>query len=411
MSLDRLNKSLMAEVKAIHDQGRAKAPERVIEKVIPPEGDLGYRYRLRGYSGEYLRMNSNSYLGLSNDVRLIDAADKACRELGVGPGAVRFIDGTFSFHADLEKKIAEFSKKPAARIFSSAYTANLGLAMTLTDRDTYWIGDQLNHNSIIRALRISAVDRDHKGIYVHNDMDDLKRRLEVIPPWITRVLLIFDGIFSMRGDPAPIDKIIKIAEEYNPKYPDGVITIIDDSHGVGAYGATGRGTCEYMNGDADIIVGTLGKAFGCNGGYIAGSQAIVDAISQMCDTYIYTNPLAAGDCAASMKAIEILDSPEGLELLAKLKANTEQFRKGIKKIGLETIEGPHPIVPILVRDTKKTQDMVRKLFEKKILVVGLTFPVVPYGDETIRVQISAAHTKADIDYAIKSFSEVVKECQ
>ncbi len=406
MSLERLNKSLLAELRLIEEEGRSKTPERVIEEVVKPKDNFGVRYKLRGYEGEYLRMNSNSYLGLSHDERMIAAADEACRRHGVGPGAVRFIDGTFSYHADLEKMLAEFSGKPAARIFSSAYTANLGLALTLTSRNTYWIGDQLNHNSIIRALRISAVDRDHKGIYVHNDIDDLRRRLEVVPNWITRVMIIFDGVFSMRGDYAPLDEIAKVAEEYNPKYPDGVITVVDDSHGVGAYGKTGRGTMEYTNGEVDIIVGTLGKAFGCNGGYIAASSEIVEAIHQKCDTYIYTNPLAVGDCAASMKALEIMESEEGAKLLKKLSNNTSKFREGIKKIGLETIEGPHPIVPILVRDTEKTHRMVRELFEKKILVVGLTFPVVPYGDETIRVQISAAHTDADIDYALQAFAEV-----
>lgn len=407
MSLERLNKTLLAELRQIKEEGRCKAPEKIIEDVIEPKNGLGYRYKLRGYDGEYMRMNSNSYLGLSNDIRMIDAADEACRKLGVGPGAVRFIDGTFSYHTDLEAKIANFHGKPAARIFSSAYTANLGLALTLTHRNTYWIGDQLNHNSIIRALRISAVDRDHKGIYVHNDMDDLRRRLEVIPNWITRVIVIFDGIFSMRGDNAPLDDIAEVAAEYNPKYPDGVITVVDDSHGVGAYGSTGRGTDEYTNGKVDIIVGTFGKAFGCNGGYIAASKEIMESISQKCDTYIYTNPLAVGDCAASIKAIEILDSREGLQLLRKLDNNTEKFRKGIKKIKLETIDGPHPIVPILVRDTEKTQRMVKDLFDRKILVVGLTFPVVPYGNETIRTQISAAHTVADIDYALEMFSEVL----
>jgi len=409
MSLERLNKSLLAELKIFEDEGRAKAPERVIENIIPPEDKNGPRYKLRGYGGEYIRMNSNSYLGLSLDPRLIKAADDACSKLGVGPGAVRFIDGTFSYHVDLEDRIANFLNKPAARIFSSAYTANLGLALTLTTRNTYWVGDQLNHNSIIRALRISAVDRDHKGIYAHNDMDDLRRRLDVIPNWITRVIVIFDGVFSMRGDYVPLDKVSEITEIYNDKYPDGVITVVDDSHGTGAYGETGRGTPEVTGADADIIVGTFGKAFGCNGGFIAASEEIVEAISQKCDTYIYTNPLAVGDCAAAMKSIDILDSPEGLDLLKKLKENTKRFREGVEKIGLETIPGIHPIVPILVRDTDKTQKMVEALFEKNILVVGLTYPVVPEGDETIRVQISADHTTADIDYAIEAFGAAAKE--
>lgn len=408
MAIERLNKTLLAELKNLKDEGRSKAPERIIQEVISPKGENGFRYRLRGFDGEYMRMNSNSYLGLSNDQRLVEASDIACKEMGVGPGAVRFIDGTFSYHADLEARIAAFTGKPAARIFNSAYTSNLGLALTLTSRNTYWIGDQLNHNSIIRALRISAVDRDHKDIYIHNTMEDLKRRMEIIPNWITRVIIIFDGIFSMRGDYTPLNEVAAIAAEYNDRYPDGVITVVDDSHGVGAYGETGRGTPEFTGANADIIVGTFGKAFGCNGGYIAGSNELVQAISQMCDTYIYTNPLSCGDCAAAMKAIDVVDSPEGIGLLEKLKNNTERFRNGIKKIGLETIDGVHPIVPILVRNTNKVHQMVQKLFDYKILVVGLTYPVVPSGDETIRVQISAAHTEADIDYAIECFAAAAK---
>jgi glycine C-acetyltransferase len=409
MSVERLNKTLLGELKNLRDEGRSKAPERIIEEVIHPKGEKGFRYKLRGYDGEYLRMNSNSYLGLSNDTRLVEASDKACREVGVGPGAVRFIDGTFSYHADLEERIAGFAGKPAARIFNSAYTANLGLALTLTHRNTYWIGDQLNHNSIIRALRISAVDRDHKDIYIHNSMEDLRRRMEIIPNWITRVIIITDGIFSMRGDFSPLNQIAEIAEEHNDKYPDGVITVVDDSHGVAAYGDTGRGTPEFTKANnVDIIVGTFGKAFGCNGGYIAASKEIVETISQMCDTYIYTNPLSCGDCAAALKAIDVVDSQEGIETLKKLKNNTERFRKGIKQIGLETIEGVHPIVPILVRNTDKVHQMVKKLFDSGILVVGLTYPVVPSGDETIRVQISAAHTEADIDYALEIFSKASK---
>ena len=408
MSVERLNKTLLAELKNLKDEGRSKAPERIIESVIHPSGEKGFRYKLRGYDGEYIRMNSNSYLGLSNDQRMIEASDKACREMGVGPGAVRFIDGTFNYHADLEKRIADFTGKKAARIFNSAYTSNLGLALTLTTRNTYWIGDQLNHNSIIRALRISAVDRDHKDIYIHNSMEDLKRRMEIIPNWITRVIIITDGIFSMRGDYAPLDQIAKIAEEYNDRYPDGVITVVDDSHGVAAYGKTGRGTPEFTNANVDIIVGTFGKAFGCNGGYIAASPEIVDAISQMCDTYIYTNPLSCGDCAAAMEAIDIVDSEEGFEKLQTLKNNTERFRSGIKDLGLETIQGVHPIVPIMVRNTNKVHQMVRRLFELGILVVGLTYPVVPNGDETILVQISAAHTNADIDDALECFGKAAK---
>ncbi|MCP4681670.1 MAG: aminotransferase class I/II-fold pyridoxal phosphate-dependent enzyme, partial [Desulfobacterales bacterium] len=209
-----------------------------------------------------------------------------------------------------------------------------------------------------------------------------------------------DGIFSMRGDFAPIDKINTICQKYDAKFKDGVITIVDDSHGIGAYGDSGRGTPDYCNALPDIIVGTFGKAFGVNGGFVAASKTIIELIRQRADTYIYTNPLSVADCAAAKKAIDICDSDQGLELLNNLTQRTNQFRQEIENLGRESIPGPHPVVPLMVRDTQKTHELVKYLFKNGVLVVGLTFPVVPKEDETIRFQINACHTKADIDYVI-----------
>ncbi len=405
MPLEKLDRALIQEVEALQAEGRAKAPERIIVDYIPPRGDRGPRYKLKGVDREFIRMNSNSYLSLSNHPELIEAADRATKKFGVGPGAVRFIDGTFHYHVELEERIARYVDKPAAKIFNSAYTANCGLALAISNKQTYWIGDELNHNSIIRAMRIAGVPRENKGIYKHNDMDDLKRCLDEVPEHIERVVIIFDGIFSMRGDYAPIDRIVQIAEPYYDKFKDGVITAVDDSHGIGAYGKTGRGTAEYTGVQPDIIVGTFGKAFGVNGGFIAASPAVIEAVRQKADTYIYTNPLSVADCAAATKAIDIADSEEGMERLQHLHARIKQFREGIDALGLESIPGPHPVVPLLVRDTRKTHEMVNRLYEKGVLVVGLTFPVVPRGDETIRFQINAAHTEADVDYVLNVLKE------
>ncbi len=405
MALEKLNHSLMKEIEALQAEGRTKGPERIIVDYIPPKGEKGPRYKLKGVDREFIRMNSNSYLSLSNHPGLIEAADVATKQFGVGPGAVRFIDGTFSHHVALEEKIARFVGKPAAKIFNSAYTANCGLALAIANKQTHWIGDQLNHNSIIRSMRIANVPSSNKGIYAHNDMDSLKKCLEAVPEDIERVVIIFDGIFSMRGDYAPIDEIEKIVVSYHDRFKDGVITVVDDSHGIGAYGGTGRGTADFTDTQPDVIIGTFGKAFGVNGGFIAASQAVVEAVRQKADTYIYTNPLSVADCAAAMKAIDICDSQEGLERLKNLDERIDQFRQGITALGLESIPGPHAVVPLLVRDTVKTHKMVQYLFEKGVLVVGLTFPVVPRGDETIRFQINAAHTKADIDYVLDVLSE------
>ncbi|MBU0465733.1 MAG: aminotransferase class I/II-fold pyridoxal phosphate-dependent enzyme [Proteobacteria bacterium] len=401
MSTNKLDISLAQELEVLKQEGRAKAPERIIEQYLPPKGEKGPRYKLVGSDNEFIRLNSNSYLSLSNHTELAAAADKATHKFGVGPGAVRFIDGTFIHHDQLEKRVARFVEKPAAKIFNSAYTSNCGLAHTISNNKTHWIGDQLNHNSIIRAMRISNIPSVNKGIFKHNDMADLKRCLEEVVPGMDRVVVIFDGIFSMRGDYAPIHEINAICKAYDSKFKDGVIIVVDDSHGMGAYGETGRGTAEFCKAVPDIVIGTFGKAFGVNGGFIAASTTLVEAIRQKADTYIYTNPLSVADCAAAIKAIDICDSDEGLALLKNLKERTTQFRQGLERLGKESIPGPHPVVPLMVRDTGKTHDLVKYLFDHGVLVVGLTFPVVPKGDETIRFQINASHTSADIEYVIE----------
>jgi glycine C-acetyltransferase len=402
MSLTALDQALQLELDDLKAEGRAKPPERVIVGYIPPQDGKGPRYQLQGSEKEFIRMNSNSYLSLSNHPALIQAADEATHALGVGPGAVRFIDGTFSYHAALEERIARFVDKPAAKIFNSAYTANCGLALAVSNPKTYWIGDQLNHNSIIRAMRIAGVPFANKAIYRHNDMDDLRKCLEGVPPGMDRVAVIFDGIFSMRGDFAPIDQIAKITSTYQAKFKEGLFTVVDDSHGIGAFGPNGRGTADHTGAQPDIVIGTFGKAFGVNGGFIAASPAVIEAVRQKADTYIYTNPLSVADCAAAGRAIEICDGPEGRQRLEHLRRMAGRFRGGIESLGWQSIPGPHPIVPLLVRDTPRTHQLVRHLFEEGVLAVGLTFPVVPKGEETIRFQINAAHTAADVDYVLNA---------
>ena len=402
MSLETLSASLMNEVATLEREGRAKAPERVISGYVPASGARGPRYTLEGRDGEFLRMNSNSYLSLSHHPRMLHAADEAARVFGAGPGAVRFIDGTSVHHIALEKRIAAFVGRPAAKVFNSAYTTVLGTAIALSGPDTYWIGDELNHNCIIRAMRIANVPGDRRAIFTHNRADDLARKLEAVPDGISRVVVIFDGIFSMRGDAAPVRDLLAVTAAHESRFRDGVITMMDDSHGIGAYGATGRGTEEHAGAKVDVFVGTFGKAFGVNGGFVASSPAFVEAVRQKADTYIYTNPLGAADCAAAIEAVGIADGPEGRDRLANLAARTKQFRDGLGALGLESIPGPHPVVPLLVRATDRVRAMVQGLFERGILAVGLTFPVVPKGDESIRFQINAAHTEGDIHEVLQA---------
>ena len=404
MSLEALDKALELELEVLRVEGRAKPPERVIVGVIAAAGARGPRYRLKGSEREFIRMNSNSYLSLSLHPELIAAADEATRQFGVGPGAVRFIDGTFAPHAALEERVARFVGKPAAKIFNSAYTANCGLALTISSATTYWIGDQLNHNSIIRAMRIAGVPSANKAIYPHNDMAALARCLAAVPADMERVVVIFDGIFSMRGDCAPVDQIVAIAGPCGGRFKEGVVTVMDDSHGIGAFGARGRGTADHTGALPDIVIGTFGKAFGVNGGFIAASRMVIEAVRQKADTYIYTNPLSAADCAAALRAVDLCDGPEGRLRLDHLQAMVVRFRRGIETLGWPSIPGPHPIVPLLVRATPRTHALVQHLYTAGVLAVGLTYPVVPRGDETIRFQINAAHTEADIDHVLKALA-------
>ena len=406
MSLDKLNVSLARDVRDLEREGRAKAPERIMVGYVRAAGTRGPRYLLQDRAGEYLRMNANSYLSLSHHPAMLHAADEAARVFGAGPGAVRFIDGTSVHHVTLESRIAAFTGRPAAKAFNSAYTTILGTAITLSGPDTYWIGDALNHNCIIRAMRIANVPGDRRSIFTHNDPADLARKLDEVPEGVGRVVVIFDGIFSMRGDAAPLGDLLNVTATHDGRFRDGVVTMMDDSHGIGAYGATGRGTEEHAGARVDVLVGTFGKAFGVNGGFVAGSPELIEAVRQKADTYIYTNPLGAADCAAAIAAVDIADGPEGRDRLANLSARTRQLRQGLDARGLESIPGPHPVVPLLVRSTDKVRAMVRGLFERHILAVGLTFPVVPKGDETIRFQVNAAHTEADIEEVLAALREL-----
>jgi glycine C-acetyltransferase len=217
----------------------------------------------------------------------------------------------------------------------------------------------------------------------------------------TRAVVVTDGIFSMRGDHAPLKQVMQLAEQYDYRFAENVVVVVDDSHGVGAFGKTGRGTEEYTRAPkADVLVGTLGKAFGVNGGYVASSRAIIRFLRETSPMYIYSNPITPAEAAAAMAALELLDSAEGVELLTRLRSLTRRFGEGLVNLGFEILPGEHPVVPLMVRDTGKTRALVQHLRDHGVLATGLAFPVVPRGDEEIRFQVNADHTESDIDQVL-----------
>jgi len=401
MPVDRLTTVLQDHVAGLHEAGTAKGSETVFVGVKRADGDRGPRFLLSGEGDqEFMRMNSNSYLGMGLRPEVIDAEEAATKEFGAGPGAVRFISGSYEIHLTLERELAAFHGREAGMIFSSAYVTILSAITSLVTPETVLISDELNHNCIINAMRLARPAG--KAIYAHNDMAQLDAALEEWKGKAKRALVVTDGIFSMRGDHAPLDQVMDLCHRHDDGYEENAVCIVDDSHGVGSFGRTGRGTEEYTGcRQVDILVGTLGKAFGVNGGYVVANEATIQFLRESSPMYIYSNPITVGETAAALASLRIVASPEGEALLDKLRSLTKRFEDGLARIGMETIPGEHPVVPLMIRDTRKTHELVRHLYEHGVLVTGLAYPVVPKGDEEIRTQINADHTEADIDHVLR----------
>jgi len=401
MPLDRLQQTLLDNIATLGREGRRKEPERIVREVIPAKTPFGPRYLLQGEGDKpFLRMNSNDYLGLSKHPKLIEAEEHSVRRFGVGPGAVRFISGTYSLHAELERQLALFHGREAAMIYSSAYAAVVSVITSLTTPETVIISDELNHNCIINGMRMARPLE--KYIYRHCDLGDLKARLQACVGKARRVLVISDGIFSMRGVYAPLAEISGIVQHYDPHFPENVLLLVDDSHGVAAFGETGRGTEEFTGAKADLLMGTLGKGFGVNGGYVVGPRWMVEYLREVAPMYVYSNPITPPEAAAAKASLELVQSPEGQRRIAHLHQMTQRLRQGLKERGLETLEGAHPIIPLMVRDNARTTALVRFLHQNGILATAIGYPVVPKGDESIRFQVAADHTEADIDQVLQA---------
>lgn len=404
MSLTKLEALFADKLTELQQQGLSKGHEKIITGMKIAADGFGPRYFLEGFGDRaFLRMNSNSYLGLATHPQVIKAEADAAEKFGAGPGAVRFISGTYQPHIELEQKLAAFHGRESAMLFSSAYTTMTGVLPQFISDDTLVVSDALNHNCIINAIRLSHPAS--KEIYAHADINALDKILKAYKGRVKRVCLVTDGIFSMRGNYAHLNKLNACCKQHEDAYEEGIISIVDDSHGVGAFGRTGRGTEEYSQGRADVLIATLGKAFGVNGGYVVADSAVIAYLRETSPFYIYSNPITPAEAGAASAALDIVDSDEGLNLLEKLRVYSAYLRAGLKEFGFKTLQGEHPIVPIMIRNTEQTSALVAHLLDNNILVTGLNYPVVPQGDQEIRLQVSAEHTEKDLDYFLAKLAE------
>ncbi|WP_025763116.1 glycine C-acetyltransferase [Dyadobacter tibetensis] len=387
-----LGKELREELTAIQEAGLYKK-ERII---TTPQAAA-----IRTQAGEeVLNFCANNYLGLSSHPAVIEAGIEAIRTHGYGMSSVRFICGTQDIHKELERKTAEFLGMEDCILYAAAFDANGGLFEPLLNGEDAIISDELNHASLIDGIRLCKAKRFR---YKHNDLADLETQLQAASG-SRRILIVTDGVFSMDGTIAQLDKICDLAEQY------GALVMIDECHSTGFIGATGRGTHEYRNvmGRIDIITGTYGKALGgASGGFTAAKREVVEILRQRSRPYLFSNTLAPSIVGASIKVLDLLSSSTALR--DKLENSTRYFRKAMTEAGFDILPGEHPIVPIMLYDAKLAQDFAAQLLEEGIYVIGFFYPVVPQGKARIRVQISAGHEQEHLEKAVAAFTKVGKK--
>ena len=352
------------------------------------------------HEGDTINFCANNYLGLGDNPEIIDAVIEGMRTHGYGMASVRFICGTQVIHKTLERRISEFLGTEDTILYTSCFDANTGLFETLLGPDDAVISDALNHASIIDGIRLCKAQRK---VYRHSDMEDLEEKLKETSSARFRMIAT-DGVFSMRGDMASLQSICDLAERYD------ALVMVDDSHATGFLGATGRGTPEELGVSerVDIITSTMGKALGgASGGFTASRKEIVEFLRQRSRTYLFSNTLAPPIVLGALKALELIQQNPGLR--RTLMDNARYFRGKMTALSFDIVPGDHPIVPVMLGDELKTVEMARAVNERGVFVVGFTFPVVPRGEARIRVQMSAAHTREQLDRAISVFAEVGRE--
>lgn len=391
MFSEKWKESIINELNSIREAGLYKEEREILS---PQGADIIVQ------QGEVINFCANNYLGLSDHPELLKAAKEGLDRRGYGMSSVRFICGTQDIHKELERKISEFLQTEDTILYSSCFDANGGLFEPLLGPEDVIISDELNHASIIDGVRLCKAQRK---VYKHIDMDDLEEKLKEDTSFRYRMIAT-DGVFSMDGDVAPLEKICDLAEKYD------ALVMVDDSHATGFFGKTGRGSIEYCNvmGRVDLITSTLGKAMGgASGGFTTGRKELIELLRQRSRPYLFSNSLPPVIVSAAIKVLDIL--LETTELRDRLEKNTIYFREEMKRRGFKIKEGIHPIVPIMLGDAKLAHDMARDLLYAGIYVVGFSYPVVPKGQARIRVQISAAHTKEHLDKAIEAFTKVGKK--
>lgn len=346
-----------------------------------------------------LNLCANNYLGLANHPRVREAAKRAIDAYGVGPGAVRSIAGTTALHVELERRLAAFKHAEACVTFQSGFTANLATIPALVGPGDLIFSDELNHASIIDGCRLSRAETVR---YKHSDVDDLRRQIAARSDYRRR-LIISDGVFSMDGDIAPLDKLVAVAEE------NGIMLMVDDAHGEGVLGRGGRGIVDHfgLHGRVDVEVGTLSKAFGVVGGLVAGKAIIIEWLRQRGRPFLFSSAVTAPDAAACIEAVAILE--ESTELIDRLWSNAELFRGGMQSLGFDTGHSQTPIVPVMLGEAPLAQQFSRRLFEEGVFAMAIGYPTVAQGKARIRVMNSAAHSHSDIEVALETFAKVGRE--
>ena len=351
--------------------------------------------------GRILILSSNNYLGLSDEPSVVEAGIEGLRKFGAGTGSVRFICGTFTVHRELEEALSRFVGTEASMSYVSAWNANEGLTATVVEQGDFVISDELNHASIIDSIRLAkAITKCTTAVYKHSDMDDLVAKLEA-NKGAKRRLIWTDGVFSMEGSIARLPEILQVARDHD------AVVIMDDSHGTGVLGEQGRGTAEYFGvlGEVDVITSTLGKAVGgAAGGFVAGSAALCDVLTQRSRPQLFSNALPPTVAASALQAVRVIESQP--ERVRRLRDNARYFREQIIEAGFKPLAGETPIVPIIIGETSKAIEMSERMLQEGVFVTGFGFPVVPQGTARVRCQISAAHSRDDIDFAVRAFRKV-----